>query len=198
MMDMKTMEIYLYGVNLSYMCQVYRDRNKETIATLYSGKGDVLHKFTMRTHGSGKTGKNLNQLTTNGNTPTGLSTLDLNSREPPELVKSFGPYPVLRVVKGIEGNTAIGRDNFIGVDGPDTFLSNYRTGILVHTGIWDNWVKGQIMPNSNGCMHISPSDMKHIVDLLINKTGAVVNKNPFGKLPYPFKVQGIISVEQID
>lgn len=178
---------------------IHRDRNIETTATLYAGNGDVLYKFTIRTRGgTGTEGNELNQLTTNGNTPTGLSTFDLNSKEPEKLVKSFGPYPVLRVVKGIKGNSAIGKDNYTGIDGRDTFLSNYRTGILLHTGQWDGWHEGEPMPNSHGCMHVAPSDQKAIVDILISKTGAIVNENPFGKLPYPYKSQGIISIEEID
>ena len=81
---------------------VSRDRTKETTATLYKcgDGGKVLHRFTIRTRGGTKDGQPLNQLTSNGDTPTGLATLDLNSREPD--VKSFGNYSVLRVVKGIQ------------------------------------------------------------------------------------------------
>ena len=178
---------------------VYRDRTIETTAILYARNGDVLYKFTVRARGgTSKEGQILNQLTTNGDTPTGLSTFDLNSKEPEKYVKSFGPYPVLRCVKGMEGNAAIGKDDYIGPDGKDTFLSDYRSGILLHTGIWEDWDKSKPMPNSLGCMHTSLEDMKAIDEILVNKTGAVVNENPFGKLPYPYKEQGIISVEQLD
>jgi len=179
---------------------LHRDRTKETTATLYKcgNGGKVLHRFTIRSRGGTKNGQALNQLTSNGDTPTGLCTFDLNSREPKKLVKSFGPYPVLRVVKGIEGNAAIGKDAAEGTDGRDTFLSNYRFGILLHTGIWDGWDPSKPMPNSLGCMHAHPNDQKTIVDLLVNKTAAIVNKNPFGKRPYPYKTQGYISIEEID
>ena len=173
---------------------VHRDRNIETVGILYDKLGNVLHKFPVRAHGGkGKQGQYLNQLTRYGSTPTGLSTLDLNSPEPIELVKKYGPYPVLRVVKGIKGNTAIKQEG-----SEKTFLSNFRSGILLHTGLWDNWNETLPMPNSLGCLKTHPKDMKRIVELLTEKTGAVINKNPFGKLPYPYSVQGIAAIEQID
>lgn len=179
---------------------LHRDRNIETIATLYKcgNGGEVLHKFKIRSRGGTKNGHALNQLSSNGDTPTGLCTVDLNSREPESLVKSFGPYPVLRVVKGLQGNAAIGNDNTTGEDGPDTFLSNYRFGILLHTGIWDEWDVTKPMPNSLGCLHAHPGDQKKLVELLIQKAGAMVNENPFSKKPYPYKTQGYISIEEID
>jgi len=183
---------------------IHRDRNIETMATLYkcdstvTGMGTVLFTFKVRTRGGTMNGQALNQLTSNGDTPSGLSTLDLNSKEPEKWVKSFGPYPVLRVVKGIKGNAAIGKDNSTGVDGKDAFLSDYRFGILLHTGIWDDWNTGLPMPNSYGCMHAHPQDQKKLVELLEKETGAIVNENPFGTKPYPFKTQGYISIEEID
>jgi len=181
------------GVKFKLHIPVYRDRTIETNATLYNSKGDVLHRFLVRTHGSnGTEGQTLNQLTRNGNTPTGLTSMDLNTPEP--IVKSFGPYPVLRFVKGIKGNSAIGRDGQVT---RDTFLSNYRSGILIHTGKWDDWDAGKPMPNSNGCVHAHPEDQKKITDILLS-IGVTANENPYGKLPYPFKAQGIVSVEQID
>jgi len=39
------------------------------------------------------------------------------------------------------GNAAIGRNK------NDTFLSNYRSGILLHTGEWENWNTSEPMPN---------------------------------------------------
>ena len=100
---------------------------------------------------------------------------------------------MLRVVKGLKGNSAIRKEN-----SNKTFLSNFRSGILLHTGIWVGWNKTQPMPNSHGCLKTHPDDMKTIVNLLISKTGAIANKNPFGKLPYPYSPQGIIAIEQID
>ena len=41
----------------------------------------------------------------------------------------------------ISGNAAIGKNL------NDTFLSNYRTGILIHTGEWKDWKPNMNMPN---------------------------------------------------
>ena len=178
------------GYKFKLYVPVHRDRTKETIAILLDAKAEPVYKFKVRAHGAtNKDGTAVNQLTRNGNTPTGLATFDLNSKEPSK--KSFGPYPVVRVVKGLEGNSAIGY-------GDDTLLSNYRSGILLHTGEWPNWNSSMPMPNSLGCIHCSPDDMKNVVDILHNKLGVVVNDNPFGKLPYPYKPQGLIAIEQID
>jgi hypothetical protein len=35
----------------------------------------------------------------------------------------------------------------IGKNANDTFLSNYRSGILIHTGEWKNWNPSMNMPN---------------------------------------------------
>ena len=176
---------------------VHRNRSIETTGILYDGAGNVLYKFPIRSRGwTGRLGQELNQLTTNGDSPTGLVTFDLNSKQPDP--KAFGPYPCLRCVKGLKGNVAIGKDNVTGIDGPDTFLSNYRSGILVHTGQWDNWSPGQPMPNSHGCFHVYPNDMKTIVDILMKQLGVINRKNPFGRLPYPYEPQGIMSIEQVD
>uniref|UniRef100_A0A7M5V8T5 Peptidoglycan binding-like domain-containing protein n=2 Tax=Clytia hemisphaerica TaxID=252671 RepID=A0A7M5V8T5_9CNID len=181
------------GMKFKLYIPVYRNRSIETQATLFDGQGNVISKFLARTRGStGDKGQIVNQLTTNGNTPTGLVTMDLNTPEPKSLVKSFGPYPVLRFVKGLKGNAAMGIDNQT-----ETFLSNYRSGILVHTGIWDDWTPELPMPNSNGCVHVHPSVQREIVDRLF-MLGVIANENPFGKLPYPYRIQGIVSVEQID
>ena len=73
----------------------------------------------------------MNQLTTNGDTPTGLSRVDLNSKFPDSIKRSFGVYPVLRITKGLKGNVAIGRDGYKGNDGtPESFLNDYRYDIL--------------------------------------------------------------------
>lgn len=181
------------GMKFKLYIPVHKDRTIESEATLYDGKGNVLLRFLARTRGStGTQGQRVNQLTTNGDTPTGLTTMDLNSPEPKELVKSFGPYPVLRFVEGLKGNSAMKVHNK-----SESFLSNYRSGILVHTGIWDDWIPGQPMPSSNGCVHVYPEIQKELIDILLS-LGVVENENPFGKLPYPYKIQGIVSVEQID
>ena len=176
---------------------VHRDRNIETTGVLYDNKGNSLLTFPIRSRGwRGKLNQELNQLSTNGDSPTGLVTCDLNSKQPDP--KLYGPYPCLRCVKGLKGNVAIGRDGFIGVDGPETFLSSYRSGILIHTGEYDDWEPGKPMPDSHGCFHVYPDDMKTIVDIMVEKLGVVVRDNPFGKRPYPYEPQGIMSIEQVD
>lgn len=178
------------GYKFKLYVPVYRDRRIETNATLFNSKGQAIYKFRIRLHGATyKDGTPVNQLTRNGNTPTGLSTFDLNSKEPS--AKSFGPYPVIRVVKGLKGNSAIRY-------GSKTLLSNIRSGILLHTGQWPNWDASKPMPNSLGCMHCAPNDMKKIDDILVNGYGVKVRNNPFGKLPYPYHAQGIIAIEQQD
>lgn len=42
------------------------------------------------------------------------------------------------------GNAAIGKNK------DDTFLSDYRSGILMHTGEWDHWNPSEPMPNRLG------------------------------------------------
>lgn len=41
----------------------------------------------------------------------------------------------------LTGNAAIGKNK------DDTFLSDYRSGILLHTGEWKNWNSSLPMPN---------------------------------------------------
>jgi len=169
---------------------VHKNRNIETVATLLDHNSNAIFNFTIRAHGqTNEYGVAINQLSRNGNTPTGLSTFDLNSKEP--YPKLYGPYPVLRVVKGLKGNSAIGFEN-------ETLLSNFRSGILLHTGEWQGWNASKPMPNSEGCMHCSPDDMKKLVDILVKKLKVKVNENPYGRLPYPYTPQGLIAIEQID
>lgn len=47
-------------------------------------------------------------------------------------------------------------------------------------------------------MHVHPDDMKKIDDILIRELNVKANENPFGKMPYPYPCQGILSIEQID
>ncbi|CAH3140877.1 unnamed protein product [Porites lobata] len=178
------------GYKFKVHVPVYKDRTIETTATLFDDKNEVRYRFLARCHGSlDSTGKTINQLTRNGNTPTGLVTFDLNSPEPdPE---KFGPYPVIRAVKGLKGNAAIGKNK------DDTFLSDYRSGILLHTGEWKNWNSSLPMPNSRGCIHVHPEDMKEI-DRILAELGINIRPNTLGKLPYPYKPQGILSVEEIE
>jgi hypothetical protein len=162
--------------------KVYKDRNRETTATLYDSKLRPIFQFTARTHG--QPGRSL--YCSNGDTPTGLGYFDLNSPESDP--KSYGPYPVNRVVAGIEGNMKL-------------LLSNthntIRSGILLHTGEWDNWNPSQPMPNSHGCIHTHPDQCNQIWQLLV-ALGVKIHKNTDGKLPYPYTPQGVISIEQID
>ena len=175
-----------HGYKFKLFVPVYKDRNKETNATLFNAEGKQIFSFRIRAHGW----KDINQLTRNGNTPTGLMTFDLNSKEPNP--KKFGPYPVLRCVKGLKGNAAIGDQR------GTTLISDYRSGILLHTGQWRGWDPSMPMPNSLGCMHCHPDDQKKIVDILNKDLGIKVRKNPFGTLPYPYEPQGLIAIEQQD
>lgn len=174
------------GYKFKIIIPVHKDRNIETQGSLLDANNKVLHQFRVRAHGA----KALNQFTTDGNTPTGLIKCDLNTKEPNE--KSFGPYPVIRAVKGVKGNAAIG------MNVNNTFLSDYRIGILIHTGEWEHWNPSMDMPNSNGCLHVHPDDMKKLDSILVNELGVNLNINPFGKLPYPYPCQGLLSIEQID
>ncbi|XP_028416680.1 uncharacterized protein LOC114540871 [Dendronephthya gigantea] len=179
------------GYKFKIFIPVHKDRNIETEGKLMDENGKVLYVFRVRAHGSlDSSGKAVNQFTTNGNTPTGLMKCDLNTKEP--YPASFGPYPVVRAVKGLKGNVAIGKN------ANDTFLSNYRIGILIHTGEWKNWNPSMNMPNSNGCLHVHPDSMKRIDEILQKDLHVKANENPFGKLPYPYPCQGIMSIEQID
>ena len=51
---------------------------------------------------------------------------------------------------------------------------------------------------SNGCLHVHPDDMKTIDSILINDLDVKPNVNPFGKNPYPYPCQGLMSIQQID
>lgn len=178
------------GYKFKIIIPVYKDRNIETEGTLLNANNEVLYKFRVRAHGAlDKSGKAINQFTTNGNTPTGLIKCDLNTKEPNE--KSFGPYPVIRAVKGIKGNAGIGMNR------NDTFLSDYRSGILIHTGEWPNWNPAMNMPNSNGCLHVHPDDLKKIDSILMDELHVKLNVNTFGKRPYPYRCQGLLSIQQI-
>jgi len=162
--------------------KVSQNRSEETIGLLYDSKMELLYQFPARLHGQ----DGRNQFCTNGDTPTGLSLIDLNS--PESDIKSFGPYPIDRLVAGLKGNAELLLSD------KDTTI---RSGILLHTGEWDNWSPPQPMPNSDGCIHTWPASCDKIWNTLVS-IGVVVNKNPYGQLPYPYRPQGIISVEQVD
>lgn len=176
---------YLYKVFIP----VYENRSIETSATLYDANNNILLTFPVRTHGrrdDGSSGPSpdfgtgdygLNQFTSNGNTITGLVELDLNSPEPdPEV---YGPWPVNRVVRGLEGNSAF-------------MLPYIRDGELIHTGNWTSggWTPQHSMPNSAGCIHSHPEHVERIYKILVS-IGVVINPNTFSGKNYPYKPQGI-------
>jgi hypothetical protein len=102
---------------------IRKNRNIQVNATLFSKNGTRLLEFVVRAHGhSLPNGEQVNQFSHDGATPTGLTEFDLNSREPS--VRWYGPYPVLRAVKGLQGNSVFCMSNT-----NDTI----RTGILMHT-----------------------------------------------------------------
>jgi len=171
---------YLYKVHIP----VYANRCIETNATLYNAQMQVLRVFRVRTHGQNdpQTGLPLNEFAGYGYTPTGLSEFDLNSPEDDPI--DYGPYPVNRFVQGLQGNAAL-------------LISDIRDGILLHTGEWANWTVPMPMPNSEGCVHAWPQDVQGIWYQLV-ALGVQVRPNTFGKLPYPYKPQGVVSVEQLD
>jgi hypothetical protein len=188
----------LYKVHV----QVYENRSIETIARISIAQPpatspSIFYYYIARTHGQNSADDPnfpLNCLTSDGATPTGLGTFDLNA--PEDDPKSFGPWPVNRVVYGLAGNMGIYYVNE--TDGTiNPFLSAIRSGILQHTGEWDDWNPSLPMPNSHGCIHCHPQAIFTIWQLL-NMTGVVMHKNVGGQWPYPFKTQGMISVEMIN
>jgi len=174
---------FLYKVHIP----VYSNRSIETQARLYAANGTILLNFTVRTHGQNDDqGRVLNQFSGNGVTPTGLTLFDLNS--PEDDPKSFGIWPVNRAVMGLRGNAAVA------ITGQAATL--FRNGILMHTGEWQGWDPSQPMPNSHGCIHAHPDAIETVWRLLV-ELGVVVRNNTDGALPYPYKPQGLLSVELI-
>lgn len=179
----------------------WANRSRESNATLYDAALNVLLRFPARLHGVPavppqghycySSGGGLNQFSTNGNTPSGLSEIDLNS--PEDNATEYGPWPVNRVVRGLAGNARwlmTGRD-----DG-----SMIRSGILVHTGLWNQtcgWSPPERMPDSDGCVHVWPDNIYKIWQLL-TRLGVLVRKNTYGALPYEYPCQGLLAVEQAD
>ncbi len=178
-----------FGLKFKIEMVSHRNRSIETQARLLDADNNFLYEFRVRTHGHSQFGpepwpayKNdvgLNEFTSNGATVSGLMYLDLNTPEPDP--KLYGPYDVLRLVTGITGNAQF-------------LLPKYRNGLLIHTGDWKNhgWVPPANMPNSAGCVHAWPEAVKKIAEIL-KSLGVVANENPFGKVPYPFKPQGLLS-----
>lgn len=174
---------YKYKIHIP----VHENRSIETTATLYAANGTVLHQYTVRTHGQddAQTGLALNQFCGDGSTPTGLIEADLDSPEPDP--HSYGKWPVNRLFKGVAGNALFCINNE---------TTSVRNGILQHTGEWANWMPSDPMPNSHGCIHGHPADIELVFKLLVS-LGVVVHKNPFNSIHYPFKGQGLFSIEQI-
>eukprot|EP01040_Poterioochromonas_malhamensis_P024952 gene24952-31011_t len=178
---------YLYKFHIP----VHKNRSIEIFSTLYDAKGNVLLKFRSRTHGHRDDGSEatwpdygngdigLTEYVDDGNTVTGLVEMDLNSPEPSPAI--YGPWPVNRVVRGLDGNALL-------------LVPNIRDGLLIHTGNWTteevDWNPTKDMPNSSGCIHAHPSDVERIYKLLV-KLGVQVNDNPFSGKNYPYKPQGI-------
>lgn len=101
----------LYKVHIP----VHTNRSIETYATVYDKDNNKLMTFRVRTHGHrientqawpdfGNGDIGLNQFTSSGNTVTGLVEIDLNTPEPTPSV--YGPWPVNRIVRGLDGNAA--------------------------------------------------------------------------------------------
>lgn len=186
-----------YGKLYKIIVPVKSNRSLETSATLLDKDNNVIRNFTVRTHGNRGDGTSsdwpdygdgdvgLNELTSNGNTPTGLSTIDLNSPEPEDSEKYYGPYPINRVVDGLEGNMGL----LLSTDSEAAI----RSGILVHTGEWPDWDSSEAMPNSDGCLHGHPEDVEGVWNSLVD-LGVEVHENPFSSIDYPYETQGIISV----
>ena len=182
---------YLYKI----LIPVHRNRSVQTNATFLDKHNNVLFRFPVRSKGHvhdgcgaplpeawpnfNDTGFGLNQFSSGGMTPTGLTELDLNS--PEGVDKLYGPYPVSRFVRGLSGNAAF-------------LVPDLRNGILIHTGEWPGWKEGEPMPNSAGCVHTWPEDVKRVWKTATLKCGAEVRKNPFSALPYPFTPQALVSV----
>lgn len=178
---------YLYKLYIP----VHVNRSIETTGTLFDKDGNVLLKFKAHAHGYrddcisrpwpdfGVGDIGCNQFTSNGATITGLFEVDLNSPEPdPNL---YGPYPINRFVRGLDGN--------------GQFLLPYiRDGILLHTGNWTTdahgeWIPQDPMPDSSGCIHTHPNELQAIYNILL-KQGVEVRNNPFSGKNYPYKPQG--------
>jgi len=176
---------------------VHRNRSIESTASLIAANGSVVYSFTVRAHGIdappapawpyfNSCCDGLNPFSGDGNTPTGLIEFDLNSPEDDPL--EFGPYPVNRAVQGLEGNAG-------------WLIPGIRDGILLHTGGWQNvssWHPGLPMPNSLGCVHAYPESIYTVWQILTNDLGVAVRPNTDGQLPYPYKPQGLLSIECVD
>ena len=187
---------YLYKIWIP----VHNNRSLETKAILYDKDNNVMLKFSARTHGHRDDGSSApwpdfgttpgdygcNQFTSSCATVTGIAEVDLNSPEPdPDL---YGPWPINRIVRGLDGNAKL-------------MLPNIRDGLLIHTGNWTTsskkWTEDMDMPNSSGCVHGHPSEIEKVYNILLS-LGVKVNENTFSGKNYPYKPQGIAVIELID
>ena len=198
------------GLPAAYYGKLYKiivpipsvNRSIEATATLLDSENNEIRRFRVRAHGVRDDGSSapwpdfgngdigLNMLSPNGNTPTGLSTVDLNSPEPASSEPAYGPYPVNRVVNGLAGNMR----PLLSTNAS----SAIRSGILLHTGEWANatdgqWDPSKPMPNSDGCLHAHPDDVEAIWHDL-ESLGVEVRQNPLSTVDYPYEPQGIISI----
>ncbi len=179
---------YLYKLHIPF----FSNRSIETFSTLFDSENNVLLQFKTRGHGDRDDGTSqpwpdfgdgdigLTEWAGDGNTVTGLIEVDLNSPEPnPDM---YGPWPINRLVRGLDGNAF-------------TLLPNIRDGLLLHTGNWTTsaavWTPNDDMPNSSGCIHGHPSDVERIYELLVS-IGVEVRDNTFSGKNYPYKPQGIM------
>jgi hypothetical protein len=187
---------HLYKVLVSLRA----NRSEESTAVLLDAAGAPLFNFTVRLHGSDAlppppwptwthTAAGLSQFAPDGDTPTGLCEMDLNS--PEDNATEFGPYPVNRAVRGVAGNWA-----WLATNDAATMV---RDGILLHTGNWSEagWAPPAPMPNSLGCIHAWPASIERVWRTLVG-LGVAVRPNTGGGLPYPYKCQGLLSVQLVD
>mmetsp|Transcript_6818 Transcript_6818/g.10119 ORF Transcript_6818/g.10119 Transcript_6818/m.10119 type:complete len:309 (+) Transcript_6818:43-969(+) len=184
---------YLYKIHIP----VHKNRSIETFATLYDKDNNIVMVFKSRQHGHRAQGDSkwpdfgngdigLIEFASNGNTVTGLVEMDLNSPEPNPAL--YGPWPVNRVVRGLDGNAKL-------------LLPNIRDGILIHTGNWTtdtvDWNPTMDMANSAGCVHAHPAQVERLFSSLV-KLGVEVRPNPFSGRNYPYVPQGVGVIELID
>jgi len=181
---------YLYKIHIV----AQQNRSIQQTGRLLDKDNNLIMTFTARLHGIRSDGTEqpwpdygdgdygLSEFAGLGNSVTGLIEADLNS--PEDDPKSFGPYGVNRAVRGLEGNARV-------------LLPHLRDGILVHTGEWPGWTENHTMPNSHGCIHVWPAEVKRIEQELL-KLGVVERKNPMTGKDYPYKPQGLLSIEEVD
>lgn len=212
---------YLYG-NYTYKykidIQVYSNRSIESTAILYDDKNNNLYEFPVRLHGyrdddvkydwpDWSYDYGLNQFTTNGATPTGLFEVDLNSPEPDP--NEYGPYPVNRLVRGIDDKLKPNnKDQSFFNNNAAYLVPTARSGLLLHTGEWykynmntngEKWTPADPMPNSAGCIHSHPKNIENIYKILTTKLNVEVHENPYSEGDkYPYNPQGLLSITHLD